>query len=130
MSAGFAFIAWRAAAGAPVADTRPLFAVFAAISLFVLGFLLMAQALLHENESRTLIQNLRKTGHYEVLLRDLRVTTGADCVALAIPLIGFLAAEGAARYAVACTVGSSVFMLIEFWFSGRKFSRVMADFKN
>ena len=125
VSSGCAVLTWCALEGVPDVDSRLLFTGFAVASAILLGFLLVAQALLRANESRTLIRNMGKTGHLEALLRDLHFTTAACCVALAIPLIGFLAAEGAGRYAVAFSTGSSVFMQIEFWSTERKFHRVM-----
>lgn len=97
---------------------------FATISAGLLGALLWAQAELRAADTRTLIRNLRKTGHYGVLLSTLRLALLAGCVTLLGSTLGFLFAAGARRAAMSFVSGGFVFMLFEAGLFGQKFYQV------
>ncbi|HDS1797561.1 TPA: hypothetical protein QEM76_000195 [Pseudomonas putida] len=76
----------------PGVDTAQLYSasgVIAGVCATLLGFLVTAVAIVTALVDKTLIANMRKTGHYRVLMRDtfltcamLLLTLGISCAAL------------------------------------------------
>lgn len=69
------------------ADLRNAVSVIAGASATLLGFLVSAGALLYAVANTRLAENLQRTGHFRLLLKDLFVAAGCFLIAL---LFGFV----------------------------------------
>jgi hypothetical protein len=126
-SAGIAYLAWDSLGVQVDLDLKPMLGAFASVSATLLGFLLAALAILRAAEGRTLVANMRKTGHSDTLLNEMFFAAVSCFIVLLTSLAGFFVAGKALIYVYAFVAGSATFMFVELWASGRKFYQVMIN---
>lgn len=126
-STGIAYLGWVSLNVPGFGDLKPLLGAFASVSATLLGFLLAALAVLRAAEGRTLAENMKKTGHSDVILRAMFFAAGSCFIVLLASLSGFFVTGKVLICVTAFVAGSSTFMFIELLVTGRKFYQVMIN---
>lgn len=99
--------------------------VIAGVSATLLGFLITAVALITALMDRTLIINMRKTGHYRVLVGDAFLTCGLLLATLAVSTASLVLTEAPLRLVFSATLFGLALSLLFVFESGRRFSLVI-----
>lgn len=99
--------------------------VIAGVSATLLGFILTAVALVTALMDRVLLRNMRKTKHYQVLMRDSFTTCGLLLVTLAISICSLVAPSHALLYVFSAVLFALTLSLLFVFESGSRFSKVI-----
>lgn len=123
LAAGVALGAWEGlAAYRAVRITASGVITVAAV---LLGFQLTALSMLIAVADRRFIRNLRMTGHYERLVRELLMSAGVWLAVIAAGLMSYVLMGEAQRALLALAFGLAAFGLLAFVRAGRKFALVV-----
>ncbi|WP_018649540.1 MULTISPECIES: hypothetical protein [unclassified Thioalkalivibrio] len=106
-------------------DLRLTATTLSTIGATLTGFLLTALSLLIGVSNRTFIQNLRITGHFQVLVKGMFQLAGAWIVVIVVGLLGHATQGDPQRFWVAAGFGLTVIALALLLHVGRRFYQVI-----
>lgn len=106
-------------------DTRELFSASAGASGTLLGFLLAALALLTAALERQLVVNMRKTGSFDALLKDVVHTCLVLVAALSIALVSQISPLDCRKFLATILIWLQMYALGFVLIVGRQFSIVL-----
>ncbi|MEW8659046.1 MAG: hypothetical protein AB2603_12030 [Candidatus Thiodiazotropha endolucinida] len=123
---GIGYIANDLLDGKSVEHLTNIATTFAAVSATLMGFLIAALSILTALTDRQLVQNMKKTGHYDELLRLIYWTTAILLAVLTLSLVA-LFIDGKLLISLvvisAALMGLSTWMLVK---SGHRLSMVLS----
>lgn len=120
---------WHHGQGLPEARILAISAAVAGAAGTLLGFLLTAVALLTAVMDRALVANMRKTGHYQRLVRESFVTCGWMLATLVMSVVNMLLAGQPLFVAFCLTIFLSTFSTLQLIEAGVRFTRVFVILK-
>lgn len=129
LSGGVGIIAWWR--GADINETLggQILASFTGVSGTLLGFAIAALSILMAIHDSTLLRNLAKTGHRDILFHELFLTASAFLIALLISVFGLFFPPNWKAYALGASAAALVMALMLLLSSGRKFYKVLKFIK-
>lgn len=98
---------------------------FAGVGGTLLGFMIAGLSILTAVIDRRAVVNLRKTGHYDVLLHEVYWTSAWYLVTTIISLLSLFLVGEWLVYGVSAATAAMVFATLLFVSAGRKFALVM-----
>ncbi len=101
-------------------------ATFAAVAGTLLGFVIAALAIVASLMDRTLVANLKRTGHFSVLLRELHLSAGAFVVVVVAAMVSLFLTDEPLRMGVAISAAAQAYGTLFLVLSGRKFYLVVS----
>lgn len=107
-------------------ESAGIASTFASISATLLGFIIAALSILASLMDRTLLKNMNKTGHFSVLLDELRVAAEFFLLVVVVSLISLFLPSPVLQAGIAVSAGAmscGVLVLVK---AGWKFFRVIA----
>jgi hypothetical protein len=118
----FCFWKWSAASSSQLYAAG---GVVAGVCATLLGFMIAAVAIITALVEKTLIANMRKTGHFRVLMRDTFLTCGFMLATMAVSCIALVVNDSLLK-----PVGTAIAFLLTLslsyaFVSGRRFSMVV-----
>lgn len=121
--------AWWATKTFPGIDIKEIGSVFASVSGTLLGFLIAALSILATVLDRTLLQNMRKSGHLEVLMNELH-NAGIAFLIVLLLAFGILFSDGDSQKNVAIVAGGAMSAALTLLArAGNKFIMVMMNIR-
>lgn len=99
--------------------------VIAGLCATLLGFMVAATAIVTALFDRTLISNMRKTGHYKVLMNDTFATCGVLLLTLVVSVATLAVDKGATQYAATAVLFMFTLSVLYVYESGRRFAVVV-----
>lgn len=117
--------AFYALPGAPEAQLYNASGVIAGVSATLLGFLVTAIAIVVALVDKKLIVNMRKTGHYSVLMRDAFVTCACLLLTLTASCATLVITSNWLKIACTVIVFLLILSLMYAYQSGRRFAVVV-----
>ena len=118
---------WCTGEARTVSDIYQEVGQFASISGVLLGFLIAALSILTTIGDRQLIVNIRKTGHFTVLLREMFFASNAFLLTLSLSLLCLFVPLPYAAHLTAAVVAIFVFSTGMLVSAGRKFYIVLSN---
>jgi drug/metabolite transporter (DMT)-like permease len=104
---------------------RSIAEMYVAVASTMLGFMVAALAILTAVVDRRLVINLRKTGHYQRLLREIYCACVGFLCTLVMALLCLFIQGGSLHASIAIASSALAVALVLLVSSGRKFARVM-----
>ena len=105
------YAAWTAITAFPNIDLKEIGSVSAAISGTLLGFLITAFSILATILGRPLLRNMRKTGHFHILLQELLLAGIAFLIVLILAFFILFTDGEWQKYMTTFCAGSMCFAL-------------------
>lgn len=108
------------------AELAGIASTFASIAATLLGFIIAALSILASLMDRTLLKNMNKTGHFDVLLSELHGAALAFLLVLVVALISLFVSYPWLQVGIAVCAGTMAIGVLMLTEAGRKFFRVIA----
>ncbi|MFZ1535793.1 MAG: hypothetical protein WAT23_00180 [Chromatiaceae bacterium] len=119
-------LAYLGLATRQAAELAGIASTFASIAATLIGFIIAALSILASLMDRTLLKNMNKTGHFDVLLGELRDAAWAFLLVLVLALVSLFLPYPLLQAGISVSAGAmacGVLVLIQ---AGWKFFRVIA----
>lgn len=120
---GYSFERWSNVEAAQIYSAT---GVVAGVCATLLGFLIASVAIITALVEKTLIANMKKTGHYKVLMDEAFLTCALLLVTLAISTAALVVAQDSVKYVSTVTAFFLTLSLLYAYGSGKKFAVVVS----
>jgi len=110
---------------AVIQDARLTATTMVALSGTLIGFMMAALSMLVSSADRPFLQNLRRTGHFKKLVKELLTTALLWLAVVVVALAGHFVVGDVQRYVVAIATALLGLSLVHFLLVGRKFKIVI-----
>lgn len=112
--------AWFVVPGLTDEAARTVAGTYAQVAGTMLGFLIAALSILTALISEKLLSNMRKTGHYDTLVKEMFLSCLAFMVTMVAALVGLILSGPQMYFALALATGLMAFSLVWLMVAGLK----------
>lgn len=120
--------AWMVVPDLKSEEARTVAGTYAQVAGTMLGFLIAALAILTAMINDRLLSNMRKTGHYNTLIKELFFACLAFLGAMLVSLAALILSGTLMHALLAASTGFMAFSVVWLFAAGQKFYAVMAAF--
>jgi len=110
-----------------VEEIRAAASTFVSLAGTLLGFVITALSIFMAVGNAVLMENLRKTGHSEVLIKDMFVTSAFFGISLILSLVPVFSSDNSLLLFLSAGVGVFVMASLRLTVAGQRFYRVMVS---